>query len=94
MTTVKYRIITSMDEEDFQNKVNEAISGGYTLLGGVSSRGAQLLQAVTKEEGEPSDNNNITPSEPEPDKVTTVTVSKASTKAKATTKVKTEKKEG
>lgn len=91
MTTTRYRIITSMDEEDFQSKVNGAIADGYALLGGVSSRGAQLLQAVTKEEGEPSDN---APSEPEPDKVTTATVSKASTKAKATTKVKTEKKEG
>lgn len=84
MTTVKYRIITSMDEEDFQNKVNEAISGGYTLLGGVSSRGAQLLQAVTKEEREPSE------TEPEPEEEK----KKTTTKAKATTKVKTEKKEG
>ena len=46
---IEYRLITSMDEEEFAGRVNAAIEGGYSLQGGVASRGACLLQAVTRE---------------------------------------------
>ena len=46
---IEYRLITSMDEEEFAGRVNAAIEGGHSLQGGVASRGACLLQAVTRE---------------------------------------------
>ncbi len=46
---IEYRLITSMDEEEFAKRVNVAIEEGYSLQGGVASRGACLLQAVTRE---------------------------------------------
>lgn len=46
---IEYRLITSMDEEEFVGRVNAAIKEGYSLQGGVASRGACLLQAVIRE---------------------------------------------
>lgn len=43
----RYSIINDMDLNRFTEKVTAAINSGAELVGGVSSQGAMLLQAVT-----------------------------------------------
>lgn len=57
-TKTEYTLITSMDEKEFIGKVNWYLEEGYSLQGGVASRGAYLLQAVTREKKAPASNTN------------------------------------
>ncbi len=62
MTETKYIIFSAMDENELSSKVNLAMEGlNAKPVGGVTARGAQLLQAVLIETSEPDP-------EPEPEK--------------------------
>lgn len=63
----KYSIINDMDLNRFMEKVTTAINSGAKLVGGVSSQGAMLLQAVEQ------DNTAETKAETDADRGTAVT---------------------
>ncbi len=80
---LEYSVVVSMDETEFIQKVNQCITEeGYSLLGGVASRGACLLQAVTRkvvvdEEEQKAETESESKTEPKPTvKVATTTKKK------------------